>query len=57
MSEYFYTTVWNMNGGPVPSSVMESLQNAVDSILKEAEEKDGVRLLSSSKGLKRKQRV
>lgn len=57
MSEYFYNIVWNMNGGPVPTSVMDSLQSAVEKVLNEAEERDGVRLLYATKSMKRKQKA
>jgi hypothetical protein len=45
--EYIYLTVWNMNGGPVPSDTVKGLTDAVEGILKAATDKNGTRLLYS----------
>jgi hypothetical protein len=44
-TNYAHLTVWNMNGGLVPSDTTKALTEAVESILKDAEKKDGTRLL------------
>lgn len=44
-NEFFHVTVWNMNGGPVPSEALKTLSEAFESALKDIENKNGVRLL------------
>jgi hypothetical protein len=46
-TDYVYLTVWNMNGGPVPSDTLNALTDAVEAVLKAAEDKNGTRLLHS----------
>lgn len=46
-TEFAYLTVWNMNGGPVPSEALEALTEAVQGVIRATEEKSGVRLLHS----------
>lgn len=42
---YTYVSIWNMNGGPLPQSVREALEVAVEKITAEAEENENVRVL------------
>lgn len=44
-NEYAHLTVWSMNGAPVSHNVVKALTEAVEGILKDAEERDGTRLL------------
>jgi len=46
-TEYVYLTIWNMNGGPVPSDALKALTDAVEGVLKATEDKNGIRLLHS----------
>jgi hypothetical protein len=45
---YTHFTVWNMNGGPLSQNAQDALSNAIQSAIKEIEEKDGTRLLWAS---------
>lgn len=45
---YTHFTVWNMNGGPLSQSAQDALSNAIESVIKDLEEKDGLRLLWAS---------
>lgn len=47
VSNYTHVSVWNMNGGPIPADVLDSIEEAVEGILKDAEKKHNVRLLYS----------
>jgi hypothetical protein len=49
MSNFFYSSVWTTNGGPIPQSVTDALEKAIEAVLKGVEEKDGLRLLYTSK--------
>jgi hypothetical protein len=44
-TEFTNVTVWNMNGGPIPNNLAENLARAIEAFIKEAEDRDGVRLL------------
>ena len=46
-TDYVYLTVWNMNGGPIPSDALNALTDALEGVLKAVEEKNGTRLLHS----------
>jgi hypothetical protein len=46
-TEHFHLTAWNMNGGPIPADTAKALSEAVEAILKAAEDKNGTRLLYS----------
>lgn len=45
MDNYTYISVWNMNGGPLPQSARETLGAAIETAVKEIEERDSIRLL------------
>lgn len=46
-AEYAYISLWNMNGGPVPTDAINTVTQAIEVAVKEAEQKNGTRLLYS----------
>lgn len=46
-NEFVHVTIWNMNGGPVPSEALDAVAEAVETTIKALEERHGVRLLHS----------
>lgn len=44
-SNFYHFTIWNMNGGPVPTDAVKALSEALEGVLKDTEEKHGTRLL------------
>lgn len=47
-TQSLYISIWNMNGGTIPSETMKELTDAVEDVLKRAEDKNGTRLLYST---------
>lgn len=48
MDNYTYISIWNMNGGSLPHAAKEIIDSAIESAVKEIEEKENIRILWAS---------
>jgi len=57
MTEYLYSTIWNMNGGPIPQGTVDALERAIEGVLRSVDNKEGIRLLYTTKREEKAQEV